>query len=60
VSARYNCPVARKVVTWLAVAFVVFYLLAQPTQSAKAVKSVGHGVATAGHQLTVFLSSLTK
>ncbi len=46
--------------TWLVVAFVVFYLLAQPTQSAKAVKSVGHGVATAGHQLTVFLSSLTK
>lgn len=50
----------KKVAIWLTVAFVLFYLFSQPTQSAKAVKSVGHGVATAGHQLVVFLSSLSK
>lgn len=50
----------KKVATWLAVAFVVFYLLSQPTQSADAVKSVGHGVASAAHQLATFLSSLSK
>jgi len=52
--------VAKKVVTWLLVAFAVFYLLAQPTQSAKAVKSVGNGVGQAAHQIGTFLSSLSK
>jgi hypothetical protein len=52
--------VAKKVLTWLAVAFVLFYLFTQPTQAANAVKSLGHGIALAGHQLLIFLSSLSK
>ncbi len=49
----------RKVITWLAVAFVVFYLLSQPVQAATAVRNVGDGLVQAANQLAQFFTALT-
>ena len=49
----------KKVLAWLAVAFVVFYLLSQPREAAAAVRTAGNGLATAAERLATFFSSLT-
>lgn len=49
----------KRVITWLVVAFLVFYLLSQPAEAAKAVKGVGNGLAHAAAQLAAFFTHLT-
>jgi hypothetical protein len=50
----------KKVLTWLVVAFLVFYLLSQPVEAAKAVRGVGDGLAHAASQLAAFFTNLAK
>ncbi|MEP6696495.1 MAG: hypothetical protein ABJA34_06395 [Pseudonocardiales bacterium] len=49
----------KKVIGWLLVAFLAFYLLSQPVASAQAVKGAGHGLAHAATQLAQFFSHVT-
>ncbi|MDQ6875138.1 MAG: hypothetical protein M3042_08785 [Actinomycetota bacterium] len=49
----------KRVITWLVVAFLVFYLLSQPVAAAKAIKGVGAGLARAAAQLVAFFTHLT-
>jgi len=51
--------VVKRVITWLVVAFLVFYLLSQPVEAAKAVRGVGNGLAHAAAQLAAFFTHLT-
>jgi hypothetical protein len=48
----------RKVVTWLVVAFVLFYLIQAPEHSAALVKSAGHALGGAASSLAAFAGSL--
>lgn len=50
----------RKMLTWLVIAFVAFYLLSQPTAAAAAVKNAGSGLQHGATQVGKFLSSLTS
>jgi hypothetical protein len=50
----------KKVIIWLVVAFLVFYLMSQPVQAAKAVRGAGDGLAHAAHQLAAFFTNLAK
>lgn len=46
----------KKVITYVAVAFVVFYLLTQPANAAAAVNGVFDGIINGANQLAVFFS----
>ena len=48
----------KKVVTWLIVAFVVFYVIRAPDQSAQIVKNAGHALGAAASSLAAFVGSL--
>jgi large-conductance mechanosensitive channel len=48
----------KKVITWLIVAFVVFYVIKAPDQSAQLVRSAGHALGNAASSVATFLSSL--
>lgn len=48
----------KKIATWLVIAFIIFFLLTQPTQAAAAVKSVGTGLHHGADQLAQFFSNL--
>ena len=48
----------KKVVTWLAIAFVVFYVIQAPEKSAEIVKSAGETLGDAASSLGDFVSSL--
>jgi hypothetical protein len=48
----------KKVVTWLVVAFIVFYVIQAPEQSAQMVKNVGQALGDAAHSLADFVGSL--
>ena len=48
----------KKIVTWLAVAFVVFYVIQAPEASAELVKSAGHALGDAAQSLAAFVGSL--
>jgi large-conductance mechanosensitive channel len=48
----------KKVVTWLVVAFVVFYVIQAPEQSAQIVKNAGQGLGDAASSLANFVGSL--
>ncbi len=50
--------VAKKGVTFLVLAFAVFYLLSQPENAANAIKGAGEAVANGFEQLMRFLSTL--
>ena len=59
-----NAPVEvavnlKKVVTWLVVAFVVFYVIQAPDQSAQIVKNAGQALGDAASSLANFVKSLT-
>ena len=61
--ARTSAPVEvavnlKKVVTWLVVAFVVFYVIQAPEQSAQLVRSAGQALGDAASSLAAFLESL--
>jgi hypothetical protein len=49
---------AKKIVTWLVVAFVVFYVIRSPDKSAEMVKSAGHALGDAASSLATFVGSL--
>ena len=48
----------KKVITWLLVAFVVFYVIQAPEKSADIVKSAGETLGNAASSLGDFVSSL--
>ena len=48
----------KKVVTWLVVAFVVFYVIQAPEQSAQIVKDAGEALGDAASSIADFVGSL--
>jgi len=48
----------KKVVTWLVVAFIIFYVIQAPEQSAQMVKNAGQALGDAAHSLANFVGSL--
>jgi hypothetical protein len=51
-------PVLKKVLTWLAVAFVVFYVIQRPDDAAGIVRSAGAALGDAAQSLSTFVGSL--
>ncbi|SDG69489.1 hypothetical protein [Klenkia brasiliensis] len=48
----------KKLLTWLVVAFVLFYVIRQPQSSADIVKSAGTALGDAASSLATFVGSL--
>jgi hypothetical protein len=48
----------KKVVTWLVVAFVLFYVIQAPEQSAQLVRNAGHALGDAASSIAQFVGSL--
>jgi hypothetical protein len=48
----------KKVVAWLVVAFVIFYVIQAPEQSAQIVKNAGQALGDAASSLSAFIGSL--
>ena len=48
----------KKIVTWLVVAFVVFYVIQAPEQSAELVRNAGQALGDAASSLAQFVGSL--
>ena len=48
----------KKVLTWLALAFVVFYVISAPESSADFVRTAGHALGDAASSLASFFESL--
>ncbi|WP_324274176.1 hypothetical protein [Blastococcus brunescens] len=48
----------KKVVTWLVVAFIVFYVIQAPEQSAELVRNAGQALGDAASSLAQFVGSL--
>ena len=48
----------KKIVTWLVVAFVVFYIIQAPEASAELVKSAGTALGDAAQSLSAFIGNL--
>jgi large-conductance mechanosensitive channel len=48
----------KKVIGWLIVAFVVFYVIRAPDQSAQIVRNAGHALGNAASSLATFVGSL--
>jgi hypothetical protein len=48
----------KKLLTWGAIAFVIFYLVTQPAGAAGVVHGAWHDLGTAGHALSQFVNSL--
>ncbi len=48
----------KKVLVWLAIAFVVFYVIQQPESSAEMVKNAGTALGDAASSIAAFVSSL--
>ena len=48
----------KKVLVWLAIAFVVFYVIQQPESSAQMVKNAGEALGDAASSIAAFVSSL--
>ena len=48
----------RKAVTWIAIAFVVFYVLTQPGNAGNTVDSIFSALQRAGNSLATFVSSI--
>ena len=49
---------SKKVITYVAVAFAIFYLFTRPAQAAGAVNGVFDGVIKGANQLAVFFSTV--
>jgi ABC-type uncharacterized transport system permease subunit len=61
---RYAAPAEvtvtlKKVLTWLVVAFVLFYVIQFPESSAQFVRSAGEALGNAASSLAAFVGSLT-
>jgi hypothetical protein len=50
----------KKVATYVAVAFVIFYLFTQPTAAAAAVRGMFSGITTGAERLSTFFTSLAS
>ena len=48
----------KKIITWLVVAFVVFYIIQAPESSAQLVRNAGHALGDAASSLATFVGSL--
>ena len=48
----------KKVLTWLAIAFVVFYVIKAPESSEEIVRSAGQALGDAASSLAAFVGSL--
>ena len=48
----------KKVLTWLVVAFVLFYVIQQPEASAQLVRNAGEALGSAASSLSEFVGSL--
>jgi hypothetical protein len=48
----------KKVITWLVIAFVVFYVIKFPENSAQFVRSAGNALGSAASSLADFVGSL--
>ena len=48
----------KKIVAWLVVAFVVFYVIQAPEQSAQLVRNAGEALGDAASSLAAFVGSL--
>ena len=48
----------KKVLTWLVVAFVLFYVIQQPEASAALVRNAGEALGSAASSLSAFVGSL--
>jgi len=48
----------KKLVTYVLVAFVIFYLFSQPSDAAAAVRSLMSGIGRGANQLAAFFNSL--
>ena len=48
----------KKVLTWLALAFVIFYIISAPESSAHFVRSAGQAIGDAATSLAAFFESL--
>ncbi len=48
----------KKVLTWLVIAFVVFYVIKAPESSAEIVRSAGQALGDAASSLAAFVGSL--
>ncbi|WP_174277991.1 hypothetical protein [Goekera deserti] len=48
----------KKVLVWLAVAFVIFYVVQSPEESADIVRSAGEALGSAAQSLATFVGSL--
>jgi hypothetical protein len=48
----------KKVVTWLVIAFVLFYVIQAPEQSAQMVRNAGEALGDAASSLAAFVGSL--
>ena len=48
----------KRFLVWLAVAFVVFYIIQQPESSAEMVKGAGQALGDAASSVAAFISSL--
>lgn len=53
------CVNLKKVLTWLAVAFVVWYVIQDPEGSAEMVRNAGNALGDAATSLSEFVGSLT-
>ncbi len=49
----------KKYLGWAAIAFVVFFLVTNPTSAATIVHSAIHGLGTVAHGLSTFVSGLS-
>jgi hypothetical protein len=50
--------VAKKVLTWTAILFAIFYILSAPDDAANAVRSAGDGLRAAGDSVAEFFNAL--
>ena len=48
----------KKVIAWLVIAFVVFYVIKEPDDSAQLVRNAGHALGDAASSLATFVGSL--
>ncbi len=48
----------KKVITWLVIAFVVFYVIQAPESSAQLVRNAGQALGDAASSLAAFVGSL--
>lgn len=49
---------ARKAMTWIGIAFVVFFVLSSPTDAGGVVRSAFDGIENAANQLAEFVKSI--